>query len=122
MPTRADRKCVSARCFNSRPLPLAQLHVVRTMHWIPAMQHVLENQGPDVEAHAYHHRFIGPKNTTEFSVVAVKAYIERQHRCLSLPSPKAPERPPQCRSERENKNGRCKCQNTSEPNGRASLF
>src|SRR6266508_5586449 len=68
MPTRADRKCASACCFNSGPLPLAQRHVRIIVHRVPAMQYVLENAGPDVEAHAPHHRFIGPKNATEHAV------------------------------------------------------
>jgi hypothetical protein len=71
------------------------------MHWIPAMQHVLENQGPDVEAYASHHRFIGPKNATERSVIAVKAYIERQHRCSFLAVTDGPKRPHQRCSERQ---------------------
>jgi hypothetical protein len=48
-------------------------------------------------SNAPHHRFIGPKNATEHAV-AMKAYVERQHRCSSLPSSKAPERPHQRRS------------------------
>src|SRR5262245_42234133 len=54
------------------------------MHCAPAVQHVLQYVSADVEAHAPHQRFVGPQNAT---AIAVKARIERQHRCSS---PKAP--------------------------------
>src|SRR4051794_20681986 len=49
------------------------------MHRVFTVQLVLQNFAPDVESHASHHRFVGPKNATEYVVVAVKLYIERQH-------------------------------------------
>src|SRR5262245_21515242 len=47
---------------------------------VPAVQHVLQNRVPDMEADAPHHGFVGPEKATE-RAVAVKAWIERQHRC-----------------------------------------
>src|SRR5262249_8635399 len=56
---------------------------VRTiMHRVPAVQHVPQNRVPDMEADAPHHGFVGPEKATE-RAVAVKAWIERQHRCSS---------------------------------------
>src|SRR5262245_25638929 len=95
--TWALRERPSARSFDPLPVPIAQCHVRVVVHCVPAVQHVLQDRGADVEAHALHGRLVRPNKAAD-ETVAMKSVFERQHRCLTLPpSPKASKRPSQRR-------------------------